>query len=249
MGSLNGKRSLTPDSDSSWSSEREEGTAPVLVQQDPWCPAREFPEEGTTWVPEVTVRANRLPIFSHITYGPEVKLSAPPHEEMANWMRWSLGGPEVWSRQTNSFCPQGEGQHTAATAVGPFHCSMGPARPEPRVLVSRPGDVFSFLPVEEEEEEEDEYEEEGEEEEQEQEDEEEQDADNSASLAVKTPWIGYPRGLNSGFFNIWRRPPTDPSPELLPQSPFLDQYSEPPAQRPSSFRPPVFRACRRRLVF
>lgn len=233
IGDQNGKRSQSLDSDSLFPSEmHEEDTALEPVQQDPWCRAGKFSEEGAPLEPQVDPWTNKLPRFSHLVYEPDLKLSYWTTEETGNWMRLNPAGSVAWSMETSRFSPQGEGQHAAGMAAAAFGRPLGPPNPQPLVLSNLPRDFFNFHLEEEEEEEED-----------------EEEQDNSASPTKKTPWIGYPRGWDPGLFNAWHGPPPDMSPELLPLSPSLTQGSEAPAQPSSSFRPPVFRACRRRLCF
>lgn len=99
-----------------------------------------------------------------------------------------------------------------------------------------------------EEEEEEGSEEEEEEQEEEKEEEEEEKRNNSTNPAKKTPARASPSGRYSGCFIREHRPPHDPSPELLLLY-SSGQDLEPPAPPSHSFRPPVFRACRRRLIF
>lgn len=231
MGGQNGKCTQSPDCDSQVPSEmNEEATAPEPMQQDPWFRARKFSEEDTTSVPQVEPWTKRLPRFSHLVHDPDLQMSDWTPEETDNWMRLNLAASVVWSMRTTRFSRRGEGQHIAglAAAAAPCHHPTGPAIPKPLVIPTLPGDFFNFLEEEEEEE---------------AEEEEEEDSDNSTNPAEKTPWRGGPQLWHPGY------PRPDLSPELLPLSPSLSQGSEPPAQPSSTFTPPVFRACRRRLLF
>lgn len=226
MDSQKGKSSRIPIWNSPFPSLMDdEDSAPESVQPEPWCPARKFSDQGTTWVPQIGPWSNTLSSFSPLIYDPEVNLSAQTHKDMASSMGSNFPGLVLRSSQANRFYHQVDVQHTAATSAITLHCSMGPASPEPRVSPTLPGDFVSlFLEAED------------------------QVPDNSAKPAEKASLTGSPRGWDSGFFNIWRRPPLI-SPELLPLSPFLGRDSEPRAQPSSCFRPPVSRACRRRLLF
>lgn len=266
VGTQKAKGPQTPNADSLFSSEvEEEGTVREPVKRPPWDPAVKVSSEGSSWETEVGPWPNPLSSLGHFINDPEVNLCAPTPEEAASRMVSNMAGSVPGSRRANRIPHQAEGRHTAATAAAPFHCPMARARPEPWLIPTLPRDFFNFLLEEEEGEDEEEEEEEGDEEEEEEEEgeeeeeddeeeegdeeeEEEEEPNNSTNPAWMAPVRDSPSGWYSGYVILELCPPHDPSPEVLPLS-YLGQDSEPPAPPAHSFRPPVFRACRRRLLF